>query len=222
VADILLDAHGEWDPSTVPAYAVVPKGSKLLFFSENLKLFMDSDQARSQLQKAEPSQVVEGFKNAQNFSVSPVDSDDYITPAGMQRKTVPSDMLLCTSNLCASAGWHNPAVCKGLFSLDDYQNANIYFVACRYVKLEEAGSPAYYAETGVNQRQTNVGYQDGGQVDTELSNDTADQWLDKLDTFSTVEEVQEWFAEESSQLTSDQLDMVERRLKERFPDWSNP
>lgn len=220
MADILLDAHGEWDPSSVPAYAMVPKGSKLLFFSENLKLFLDSDQARSQLQGAEPSQVVEGFKTAQNYTVSPVDSDDYITPAGMVRKTVPSEMLLCTSEACAQSGFHDPAVCQGLFAGADYQNANIYFVACRYVKLEEAGSPEYYAETGVNQRQTNVGYQDGGEVSYELSNSTTDDLLDHLNDMSTQEEVDTWWDETKASLTSDQYDMVVRRVNERFPDWT--
>lgn len=220
--EILLDAHGEWDPGATPAYALVPKGSKLLFFSENLKLFLDSDQARSQLLGAEPSQTVEGFKWAQNFKVSPVDSDDYITPAGMTRMTVGADTLLCTSDACGQAGWHDPNVCSGLFADSAYENANIYFVACRYVKLEEAGSPEYYAETGVNQRQTNVGYEDGGEVSYELANSGADQWLDTIDGFATVEEATEWLEGATANLTEEQREMVGRRLAERFPDWSAP
>src|ERR1700755_2181913 len=100
MADILLDAHGAWNPGSKPAYALVPQASKLMFFSENLRLFDDSDQARNQLLTAEPSQTVEGYKWAQNFTVSAVDSDDYITPAGMTRKTVAGDRLLCTSDQC--------------------------------------------------------------------------------------------------------------------------
>jgi hypothetical protein len=215
-----LDAHGSWDPGSKPAYALVPANSKLLFFSENLKLFLDSDQARNQLLGAEPNQTVEGYKWAQNYTVTPVTTDDYITPAGMVRKTVDARKLLCTSDACGQKGWHDPAVCKGLFAEDDYQQANIYFVACRYVKLKEAGSPEYYAETGVNQRQTSVGYQDGGQVDYALSNDGADMWLDKISSFSTKEEASEWYHEARASLTPDQAQMVRQRLSERIPGWA--
>src|SRR5919197_2754776 len=191
MTDILLDAHGEWNPASTPAYALVPKDSQLLFFSDNLKLFLDSDEARNQLLSAEPSQTVPGFKWAQNFTVSEVDSDDYITPAGMVRKTVTGDRLLCTSDECGQKGWYDANVCQGVFAADHYQNANIYFVACRYVKLNEVGSDAYYAETGVNQSQIDVGYT-GGQARfvTDDEFDTIEQEI------QTVGDARTWWAQE--------------------------
>jgi hypothetical protein len=219
MADILLDAHGMWDPASKPAYALVPQDSKLMYFSENLKLFMDSDQARQALLTAEPNQTVEGFKWAQNFTVSAVDSDDYITPAGMERRTVAGNMLLCTSDKCGESGWHDAQVCSGLFADPDYQNANIYFVACRYVKLAEAGSPEYYAETGVNQRQDGVGYDGSAEVSHELANSGADLWLNQVEALGTQDEVNAWYEEHYANLTPEQIDMVERRLDERFPGW---
>jgi hypothetical protein len=219
MADILLDAHGAWNPASTPAYALVPQGSRLLFFSENLKLFMDSDRARADLVTAEPNQVVEGYKWAQNYTVSAVDSDDYITPAGMVRKTVAGDTQLCTSDECGKNGWHDSKNCTGLFAQDDYQNANIYFVACRYVELEAAGTPEYYAETGVNQRQDGVGYDGSAEVSHELANSGADLWLNEVEALGTQDEVDAWYEEHYANLSQDQIDMVERRLDERFPGW---
>jgi hypothetical protein len=219
MADVLLDAHGQWDPSSTPAYALVPAGSKLMFFSENLKIFMASDQARQAILTAEPNQTVEGSKWAQNFTVSPVDDDFFVEPDGMTRKTPNGTQLLCTSDKCGVSGWHDSNVCDGVFADSDMQNANIYFVACRYVKLEEAGSPEYYAETGVNQRQVGVGYDGEREVSYELSNSGADMWLNEVEALATQDEVDAWYDEHLANLSPEQIAMVDRRLDARFPGW---
>jgi hypothetical protein len=210
VADILLDAHGEWDPSSTPAYALVPKDSKLMFFSENLKLFLDSDQARNDLLSAEPSQTVEGYKWAQNFTVSEVDSDDFITPAGMVRKTVTGARKLCTSDQCGNKGWHDDKVCQGIFAEADYQNANIYFVACRYVKLNEVGSDDYYAETGVNQNQVNVGYAPDIMILTEAEQDDLHAAIDDAD------DARDWWANNEANLADDRRDAIKRYIEHNW------
>ncbi|HEV7146835.1 MAG TPA: hypothetical protein VGN48_07550 [Pedococcus sp.] len=220
MTDVLLLAHGSWNPSTTPAYALVPKDGRLLFFTENMKLFMSGDDSRQALLTAEPNQVVEGYKWAQNYTVSAWDSP-YGTPTGMTVKTVQGDRPLCTSDVCGQNGWHNPATCTGVFADADMQNATIYFAACRFVDLEEVGSPEYYAETGVNSRQVEIGDVGVSQVDYALANSQADIWLDKLDSFSTEDEAQTWMAEVGSTLSEDQKQMVEQRLAEHFPDWQS-
>ncbi|MDT4924961.1 MAG: hypothetical protein QOG01_2674 [Pseudonocardiales bacterium] len=218
MADILLDAHGSWDPASKPAYALVPQDSRLLYYSENLKLFLDSNKAREALLTAEPNQVVEGFKWAQNYTVSAVATDDYITPAGMERRTVAGRMLLCTSDKCGESGWHDAAVCAGLFADPEYQNADIYFVACRYVKLAQAGTPEYYAETGVNQRQDGVGYDGSAEVGYELANSGADMWISQvIALLDAGEDPKDWLAEHTSELSQEQREMVGRRIEERLP-----
>jgi hypothetical protein len=218
--DVLLYAHGSWNPSSTPAYALVPKGSRLLFFTENLKLFVDSSAARDAIASAEPSEVVEGYKWAQNYGVSPV-GQTFAPPAGMVFKAPQGDQLLCTSDECGKQGWHNPATCGGIFADPDVQGADIYFMACRYMELNEAGSPEYYAETGVNQRQDGIGYDGSAEVSHELSNSGADMWLDSLNQLGSEEEAHAWMAEHTAELSPDQLAMVSRRIQERFPAWSN-
>ncbi len=218
--EVLLYAHGSWNPGSKPAYALVPQGSRLLFFTENLKLFVDSSAARDAIASAEPNQVVEGYKWAQNYSVSPV-GQTFDPPAGMVFKEPQGDQLLCTSDECGEQGWHDPAKCSGIFADADVQGADIYFMACRYMDLNEAGSPEYYAQTGVNQRQDGIGYDGTAEVSHELSNSATDAWLDALNEMNSEEEVDAWLAEHTASLSQDQLDMVERRIQERFPTWVN-
>jgi hypothetical protein len=203
MTDILLDAHGTWDPASKPAYALVPKESTLRFYSENLKLFLDSSQARDQLLTAEPNQVVEGFKWAQNYTVSEVTSDDYITPAGLVRKTVSGNRLLCTSDECGKNGWHDPKNCAGLFAESDYQTANIYFAACRFVKLEKAREAEFYEETGVNQAQVGVGA-DAPQVDFL----TIDEYNQLASEIHNSDEALQWWAREKDSLAEDRRDVI--------------
>jgi hypothetical protein len=170
MADILLDAHGTWDPSSVPAYTIVPKGSTLKYFTENMRLFGDSEMRRGQMLTSEPSQEVGAQKQCQNYTVSPApETAGFLVPSGMTRKTPGGNMLLCTSDQCAQDGWHNPANCQGLFAEADYENANIYFAVCRHISLNPTGGIPE-----LNTQQADVGAAEG-----EVPDSTLDDMLDK-------------------------------------------
>jgi hypothetical protein len=225
MANILLDAHGDWDPGSKPAYALVPKGSRLLYFSENLKVFLNSDEAREKLMSTEPSQVVEGFKWAQNFTVSPLEDDDddsSIIPTGMEQMTVSGDTLLCTSDQCGNRGFHDAAVCQGVFADPRCQSSDIYFVACRVVKLKETGTTEYYAQTGVNQDQQSLGYQEGGAIEYGLTPEAVqEEHYEKLEEFfdnNDRDGARVWLSATITTLTDDQVEKVIVAAEERYGD----
>jgi len=171
MGDVLLDAHGTWDPAVKdkPAYALVPRSSRLLYFTENLKLFLDSKASREAILKAEPSQTVEGFQWAQNYKLTPAPEVSHLpVPDGFDlHKTVTGERWLCTSDKCGQQGWHN---CAGVFGDSDMQDAKaIYFAVCRAVDLKPVGDRDYYEQTGVNQSQTNIG---AGALSFEVEDDT--------------------------------------------------
>jgi hypothetical protein len=170
MADILLDAHGSWDPSSVPAYTIVPKGSTLKFFTENMRLFGDSEMRRGQMLTSEPNQVVEALMQVQNYTVQPApETADLLVPNGMTRKTPSGEMLLCTSDKCAQNGWHNGDDCKGLFAESGYEGSTIYFAVCRHIALNPTG-----VIPEINTQQKDVGSEEGAVPD-----ETLDQMLDK-------------------------------------------
>jgi hypothetical protein len=198
MADILLDAHGEWDPSTTPAYTIVPKGSTLHFFSDNMKILLDADTMRQKITTATPSQTVEALKNVQNYTLDPA-ADEFEMPSGMIRKTAGrAGQTLCTSEECAGKGWHDPNVCQGLFADPQFENATIYFMACRGVKLKKAGTTDYYMETGVNQVQRGLGGSDGT---TEFvpDDDVAKQMMKQFIDSQDPEEIADWRALSSAE-----------------------
>ena len=189
--DILLDAHGVWDPGSVPPYTITPKGSTVYYFVDNMRLFLDSDIARLKLETAKPTDTIGPQKSIQNYSVSPAPEVDYMVPAGMTRKVPPGDMLLCTSTQCVDNGWHNPDVCKGLFSDLDYENSNIYFAVCRGIKWKR--KTGKIPEIGSGQRPQG-----------ELSPEACDQWI--AETFDDPEDWQYMSRAERDKVLAEDLD----------------
>ncbi len=201
MADILLDAHGTWDPGSVPAYTIVPKGSTLKFFTENMRLFGDSEMRRGQMLTSEPNQTIESQMQVQNYFVTPApETAGLLVPAGMTRMTPPGEVLLCTSETCAEKGWHDPSECQGLFSDGAYEDSTIYFAVCRHIALTPTG-----VIPEMNTQQADVGSEEG-----EVPTDTLDQMIDKY--FDSPETY--------SQLTGDEKDQFKTQVLDAWGDTS--
>lgn len=222
--EIVLDGHGAWNLKENPAWAQVPRGTTIKFLTENFRLMMlstasNEQQALDQLQQfrdASPNQEGAAYAHVPNYTLSALGAPPGV-PDWVLR--VNQDTPLCDNDgsdptVVCDSGIHR---CTGLFADERVIGATLYWAACRYVDMAEEGSPEYYAETGVNQRQPIMG-EDGAQ-DYTLSNSAADLWLDTIDSFNSEDEVEAWLEQVSSQLTEEQMQMVQMRLRERFPAW---
>lgn len=162
-AELILDGHGGWNVHEAPAYAVVPKGTTIHFYTENFKLLMQADlddrtaadEALDQFRNTTPNQSGQEYLTVPNYTLYPI---DYTGTPPWFVYNVSSATPLCTDadgTLC-EGGVHS---CQGVFADDDVVGAVLYWGACRYVELEEVGTEEYYDETGVNQVQDEWGDQ---------------------------------------------------------------
>jgi|HubBroStandDraft_1064217.scaffolds.fasta_scaffold80060_1 hypothetical protein len=226
-SEIVLNGHGGWTPQDNPAFAQVPKGTTIKFLTGNFKLMLgtvieNEDEALDSLQQfrdADPSQVGTEFKSVPNYVLSEATVDGSQVPPWVLQ--VHGDTPLCTNDgsdpkVACDSGIHR---CAGLFADDRVIGATLYWGACRFVAMNAVGSPEYYAESGVNQRQPDLGT--AGEASVELSNDATDLWLDQIASLGDDDDaLTSWMDQAKSALTEDQMTMVGRRVQERFPDYA--
>lgn len=226
-AEIVLDGHGAWNPRDNPPYAQVPKGTTIKFLTGNFKLMLQVDieneeaalKALQQFRDADPSQEGQAYGMVPNYVLSENTVDSSQVPEWLLQ--VHGDTPLCDNDgsdptVVCDSGIHR---CNGLFADDRVIGATLYWGACRYVEMDKAGTPEFYAESGVNQRQPELGL--SNQSNVELSTSATDMWLDQMaDLSDDPPALREWMDKARAALTEDQADMVARRLTERFPDWA--
>jgi hypothetical protein len=215
--EMVLNGHGGWNLKETPAWAQVPRGTTIKFLTENMRLMMlpdiDNEQTAlkilQQFREASASDEKGEYGYVPNYVLSP----DGVSGAPDWVYQVSSDTPLCTSEACSN-GIHD---CDGVFADPDVVGATLYWGACRYVGLEEAGDLVYYAETGVNQRQPEFGDEglDEG-VGYTLANSTVDAFLQELAGMGSEEEISAKVEQIQSQLSPEQWDMVSERVQERI------
>ncbi len=165
---VMLIGHGTWDVKGEPAYAMMPRNTSITFYTENFKLLRSDNAAQitslSQVfQAAEPSQTVEAFKTAPNYTLQKLEQQllDMFNANLAQDVTavfVDADTRLCGGDgTTCGDGFHD---CTGLLARGDGAGQQLYWIACRHVGLEEVGGLL----AGVNQGATGLGTSSGFQM----------------------------------------------------------
>ena len=229
--ELILNGHGGWNVKDTPAYAEVPRGTTIHFLTENFKLMMlqdiDSDEVAGrilqQFRDADPNQTGTEYKTVPNYELSP----DGVTGAPDWVYTVSQATPLCTNDgsdpavVCGS-GIHR---CDGIFADPDVVGAVLYWGACRYVNLNEVDDADYYALTGLNSRQPEVGYQGAEGVEYALADSQVDLYVDELgglsgsDLNARLEQMRNDFDKETFEMVVDRLNDRDSSLGQEVQDW---
>jgi hypothetical protein len=167
---VMLIGHGGWEVRGTPAYAQVPRGSSITFYTENFKLLYVSNAAEivsmSQMfSDAEPNDTVGEYRTCPNYSLYRLEEPIRSTLVGLTADMgtplfvgddVSDGVQLCTDadGTTCESGIHR---CEGIFAHPAVQGQEIYWIACRHVDLAEVGGGA----VGVNQAQTDLGADSG-------------------------------------------------------------
>lgn len=170
---VMLIGHGEWNVRGAPAYAQVPRGATMHFYSENLKALGETAaievRTLSELfAEAEPNQTAGEYMTVPNYTLIKLEPDllahcktltaDSVTPLFVGQDGWPDEVQLCTDadgTLCGG-GRHN---CDGLFSADWLENEECYWMACRVVDLRGARTAG-----GPGAKEPASGWYDGGEA----------------------------------------------------------
>jgi hypothetical protein len=161
----MLIGHGGWDVTGEPAYAKVPRGTSLTFYTENFKLLYAGNAAeitsQSQLfQDAEAAHTVAQFMQTPNYTLYALEAElrQYFkenlsadVTALWVGDEVTDGVRLCTNAASQGCidGFHD---CDGILAHPDVQGQQLYWIACREVKLNEVGG----ALVGVNNAQNEL------------------------------------------------------------------
>lgn len=161
---VMLIGHGGWDVTGEPAYAKIPRGTSLTFYTENFKLLYAGNAAeitsQSQLfQDAEAAHTVAQFMQTPNYTLYALEPElrqyfkDNLSAdvtALWVGDEVTDGVRLCTSTSSGCVdGFHD---CDGILAHPSVQGQELYWIACREVKLNEVGG----ALIGVNNAQTSL------------------------------------------------------------------
>jgi hypothetical protein len=148
---VVFSGHGGFDTSTNPPTVMVPEGTEIHFYTENLKALLDSvggaiESMSAAFDSASPSQSVFGGRSVWNYTLyDPEDLNILESPDGV-------DQIVLSG---------------GSMTLGQLFDAGVrgecHWAACRVVDLEPTGGELL----GVNAAQTDFGYE-GGEVATEI------------------------------------------------------
>jgi len=214
----VLDGHGGWNLQTEPAYAQVPRGTTIYFYTENLKILrMDHGNCINELNElfraAEANQENGPYSTVPNYTLSPIQND---SPPWVYQVT--QDTPFCTNDgsdpqVVCESGIHR---CDGLFAQDELVGATLHWSACRVVELEAVGDLAYYTETGVNQQAAELG-RTGPETETEVYYDTLQEqlgaWDDAVEAgTATEEQFVEWIESQFEKLQPDDQERLHGRI----------
>jgi hypothetical protein len=198
---VMLIGHGGWDVSGEPAYAKMPRGTSITFYTDNLKLLRQDNAAEitnlSQLFKdAQPNQTVEAFKSSPNYTLSELEPDLLAYMQGNLAVDVTPVFVTADTRLCegdgttCGDGFHD---CTGLLSRPDVVGKELMWVACRHVQLNEVGGLL----AGVNQGSAGVGtgvdYVMPG-MDSSGLTQGGNEYYEQFSSMADDEKLQKWLA----------------------------
>jgi Putative adhesin Stv domain len=219
--EMILNGHGGWNLRQKPAWAQVPRGTTIKFLTDNLRLLrlpdIDSEETAeallNQFRAASPSQEGKEYSYVPNYTLSPSGGED--EPDWVYK--VSRDAPLCDNDgsdprIVCDSGIHR---CSGIFADEDVVGGVLYWAACRYVQLKEAGDLVWAASTGVNQGST-AGLADPEGMGWELSTSWMRDFMARVTDMGEADAtayMEEQLTRAQAELTPEQLQMLRRRME---------
>src|SRR5262245_38880517 len=219
--EMILNGHGGWNLRKEPAWAQVPRGTTIKFLTDNLRLLrlpeIEDEQTAelimAQFRSASPSQEGKEYSYVPNYTLAAsvvADEPEWVYKADRDKPLCDNDgsdpKIVCDS------GIHR---CSGIFADDDVVGGVLYWGACRYVQLAEAGDLVYAASTGVNQGST-AGLADPEGMGWELSTSWMKDFLARVEGMGEAKAMafmEEQLTRAQAELTPEQLAMLRRRME---------